>query len=133
MTVSPDEKHSALLLRLSRTRRTDPILEHDTVGAVVAGIHDPPLGRDLVILALDEEALCEIIPRYRDRRAVAAMDATASVESFRVTMYLIMRYLFGIRCCAACPDCVCGGRDAEVGQDVFGSSAESEGGVCLAG
>ena len=68
VTVSPDEKHSALLLRLSRTRRTDPILEHDTVGAVVAGIHDPPLGRDLVILALDEEALCEIIPRYRVRR-----------------------------------------------------------------
>ena len=30
MTISPDEQHSALVLRLSRFRREDPLLQHRT-------------------------------------------------------------------------------------------------------
>ena len=47
MTVSPNRRHSALILRLSRARRNDPALAADTATAKArrrhAGADSPPL------------------------------------------------------------------------------------------
>ena len=133
VTFTPDEAHSLIMLRLSRTRRNDPVLaaQHDVAGAAVCGRRDPPLGRDYeddVVLRVPLHALAEALPAHDERRAIIARDALASVDGFRVLCLLAFEHLFGVRMCQFCPHC---SNDSQLTPctDVFGSNATAEGGV----
>ena len=88
VTFSPDEKHNLLLLRLSRTRRKDPVLLKDVVAAHLSGLHEPKLGKasyriaesDEVYLALRPNDLTVTVPDYATRRALIAKDSLCSVD-----------------------------------------------------
>ena len=92
VTFSPDEKHNLLMLRLSRTRRNDPVLLRDCVAAHVGGLHAPRLGKatyrqaesDDVYVALSMEDLYNVVPSYDTRRALISKDSLASVDGFLV-------------------------------------------------
>jgi len=88
VTFSPDEKHNLLLLRLSRTRRKDPVLLRDVVAAHIGGLQEPKLGKasyriaesDDVYVALCPEDLATTVPNYACRRALIAKDSLCSVD-----------------------------------------------------
>ena len=136
VTFSPDEKHNLLMIRLSRTRKKDPVLLHDAAAALFGDLKAPRLGQSSytmhdsedVFLALAPEDLVAQVPDYDGRRALIAKDSLASVEGFRVMVLLAYRHLFGMRVCPNCPHCNHDERE-EPCQDCFGSNAKSEGGV----
>ena len=137
VTFSPDEKHNLLMLRLSRTRRKDPVLLRDAAASLFGSRIAPKLGLpsytqspgdDDVWLALRPEDLKDQIPDYDSRRALISKDSLASVEGFRLMVLLAYEHLFGMRVCPNCPHCN-HGDDARPCQDVFGSNAKAEGGV----
>ena len=66
------------------------------------------------------------LPAYDVRRRILATEALASVEGFRVMVQLTLQHLFGINFCQDCPNC---SMSAQPCQDLFGSSATSEGGI----
>ena len=78
------------------------------------------------VLSVSPEDLLESLPSYDERRRILATDSLASVEGFRVMVQLTFKYLFGLSFCSHCPDCV---TSADPCQDLFGSSANAEGGI----
>ncbi len=136
VTFSPDEKHNLLMLRLSRTRRKDPVLLHDAAASLFGCRNAPRLGqaeytqhsKDDVFLALRPEDLTEQVPSYDMRRALLAKDSLASVDGFRVMVLLAYQHLFGMRACPNCPHCNHDESETPC-QDLFGSNAKAEGGV----
>ena len=128
VTFSPDEKHNLLMLRLSRTRKNDPVLLHDAAAALYGDLKAPRLGQtsytqhgsDDVFLALSPETLKAEVPDYDTRRALIARDSLASVEGFRIMVLLAYKHLFGMRVCPNCPHC---NHDAGADpcQDCFGN------------
>ena len=74
VTFTPDESHNMIMLRLSRTRRRDPIFAdgHDEVGVRFAGRRQPQLGTDFsqnVFLNVPVVDLKEFLPSHDERRA----------------------------------------------------------------
>ena len=67
------------------------------------------------------------LPSYEDRRKVMSSDAFASVDGFRATVLLTYEHLFGMRLCNHCPNC--SSSPHTPGQYLFGSNAESDGGI----
>ena len=136
VTFSPDEKHNLLMIRLSRTRKKDPVLLHDAAAALFGDLKAPKLGQasytlhdsDDVFLALSPDALKAQVPGYDTRRALIAKDSLASVEGFRIMVLLAYKHLFGMRVCPNCPHCN-HDEHSDPCQDCFGSNAKSEGGV----
>ncbi len=136
VTFSPDEKHNLLMIRLSRTRKKDPVLLNDAAASLFGCRDAPRLGRakytqhsqDDVFLALRPEDLADQVPSYDVRRALLAKDSLASVDGFRIMVLLAYEHLFGMRVCPNCPHC---NHDEAVSpcQDLFGSNAKAEGGV----
>ena len=120
VALSPDEKHNLLMIRFSRARRNDPAV--NVAGAEMmkkmGAIDEPNLDEELGILTLDE--LRKRVPTCDERRALISRDALACVDGFRTIVQLVMEYIFGLRCCIKCPNCLC--------SDLFGSNAKPEGG-----
>ena len=129
VTMSPDETHQLLFVRLSRARSTDPCHVRDTPDLVAArGRNWPPLCNDLSLPVRGlVEALRQDIPDWHERRAILARDPLASVDGFRMLMSIALRHLFGVRFCSRCPDC--NRRSSGQCQDALGSSASTAGGV----
>ena len=136
VTFSPDEKNDLLLLRMSRTRRKDPVLLEDIVAQKYCTRDMPKLGRrsyklakdDEVFLALSNDDLLEYLPSYDGRRALIAKDSLASVDGFKLRVLLAYEHLFGMRVCWNCPHCN-HADDMNPCQDLFGSNATPEGAV----
>ena len=133
VTFSPDESHNLLMVRLSRTRRTDPILlataDRESVYSVDA--NQPSLSphseRD-VLFGVPVEDLLQGLPSRDRRRRILARDALASADGFKILVFLAYEYLFGMRVCMDCPDC--NRREAGLPcQDIFGCNAKAEGGI----
>ena len=121
ITFSPDEKQNLLILRLGRARHNDPAVNTDTEAYAKkhGAIDQPSLDEDL--LTIDLATLREKVPTYDERRSLIARDALASVDGFRTIVQLCLEYMFGMRFCVDCPNCICA--------DLFGSNAEPEGGI----
>ena len=133
VTFTPDEAHSGVMLRLSRTRRNDPILTcgHDEPGRRMCGRLSPsmePLQPGEVDAKINLEALLQEYPEYNQRVSILARDSLASVDGFRVIVMLTYRFLFGVNVCPLCPDCN-NGENSTPCQDLFGNSAASVGGI----
>ena len=125
-SVTPDEGHQLLYIRLSRHRRSDPIRLVEVGAAAAAGDRAwPALDADFTC-SLPVECLEPRVPNWEERRRILARDPLATVDGFRVTMLLLLRHLFGMSTCLYCPDCSCGPTPC---QDNRGSNAKTNGGV----
>ena len=99
LTLSPNERYSALVLRLSRYRVNDPLLLHSQ-GADVAALRQcaskdypslcAPRGRS----ENDEDVVVDI-PMYDMRRALLAKDCQCIVDGFQIFVRIVLARLFG--------------------------------------
>jgi len=130
VTFSPDERHSNLMIRFSRTRRNDPVLLTDRDARKYCGRGVPRLDRDEdeVTASIGVDKLIAQLPTYDERRAILARDPLASVDGFRTLVLFAYEYLFGMRVCPDCPDCN-HMNTSDPCQDLFGSNASAEGGI----
>ena len=116
VTISPDEKHQAIMLRMVRVRRSDPAYIYDTNLQGFSGPNQPCFVGDG----------CSV-PTYEDRKVVLAQSPVSVALGFRVQILLVMQAAFGLRVCLDCPRCA-RGRDGKCG-DMLGNSSRLEGGA----
>ena len=130
VTFSPDESHNLLMIRLSRTRRNDPVWQSRTAGPLRRHAErdssDLNVGPDDQMLCVSVEEMYNSLPYYDERRIILATDALASVDGFRVMVQLTWQHLFGMNFCQSCRHCNIPSNPC---QDMFGSNATSEGGI----
>ena len=89
VTWSPDEKHNALMMRLSCSCVRDPLNQLDEVSQKFGGIDQPSI-------TLSAEEIAGLLPEYDDRRAMLARDGLASVEGVRLSILIVREYFFGM-------------------------------------
>ena len=92
ITFSPDEKHNILMLRLSRTRRNDPVNEADELSRRFGGRTVPETSVDYALLGLDVQKLRDRLPTYKERRRMMARDPLACVDDGSVRTALCLWY-----------------------------------------
>ena len=63
VTFSPDDKHNLLMIRLSRTRRNDPVLLNDPTAARYGALNEPKLGF----------ASCEMVDKDDDADVILSL------------------------------------------------------------
>lgn len=126
VTVSPDEAHQWLFIRMSRTRRADPVRAASPWQEWMCGDRNfPPLDDD-IDSPFAVERVTRARPIWQQRRALLARDPLASVDGFQVLLRLLLRDIFGLRVCAACPECHA---SPDPCMDCSGSNASLLGGV----
>ncbi|CAK0800914.1 unnamed protein product, partial [Prorocentrum cordatum] len=128
VTLSPDEGHNLLMLRLSRTRRQDPVhaAAEDQAQSRVAGDREwPRVAPDVdeARLGLPMDAARAGVPSWAERRRLLARDPMASVDGFRIIVDATLRHLFGLRTCPNCPRC----NHAQESGDLYGFLPIAEG------
>lgn len=132
ITVSPDESHNVIMVRLSRTRRNDPVFQSGRANGLqyACGADAPQMivKEGDTILSVFAQGLLDKLPDYDARRQIIATDSLASVDGFRVMIQLTFRHLFGIFFCPKCPSCNHDNSDNPC-QDLFRSNATAEGGI----
>ena len=133
VTFSPDEAHNLVMVRLSRTRKLDPVLTEgrDIVGKYLCGRGVPSIEKDYsddVFLDIPLGDLAKCIPTHDQRRVALSRDSLASVDGFRVLVLAAYKFLWGLNVCMQCPDC---NFDDSLSpcQDICGSSSSFEGGI----
>ena len=130
VTFSPDESHNILMIRLSRTRRNDPVFKNCTSQKFehVCGPNAPRMRvkEGDIFLSVSAQGLLDKLPDYDERRQMLATDALASVDGFRIMIQLTFQHLFGVNFCPNCPFCNCDNSEQPC-QDLFGSNATAEG------
>ena len=106
ITFSPDESHNLLMIRLSRTRRNDPAVKSgNSTDKQCASRIEPqwcPQSGDCT-MSLPTDAILNQIPTWSERRRLLARDPLASVDGFRTMVYVVYKYIFGMRVCPNCP------------------------------
>ena len=105
VTFSPDEAHQLLYVRMSRTRRTDPVRRAPAWDEWMSGDRDFPHLVDEATMAVHIESMRRLLPTWEQRRATLARDPLASVDGFRMLVQLVLTHLFGLRLCEDCPRC----------------------------
>ena len=105
VTFSPDEANNMVMLRLARSRTSDPCHCADAKNQPFGSRHVPDLEKDHVDLAVPLTTLLAEVPAYDERRAILARDGLASVDGFRAICLLVATHLWGVRVCGHCPDC----------------------------
>ena len=129
VTFSPDEAHQLLYVRLSRARWSDPVRAASMCQNWDVSARDyPPLDENYT-WPIHVERFCRALPTWEQRRQTLARDPLASVDGFRVLVLLVMEHLFGLRVCAARPDCNLVASPYTPCQSLGGSSASLVGGV----
>ena len=102
VTFSPDEAHNLWMVRLSRTRRNDPVFaeESDPVGKRFCGRRDPPLGQiggveqeGDVTMDVPIDDIINSLPTYGERRLLLARNSLASVDGFKMLVMVTYEYL----------------------------------------
>ena len=126
VTFSPDESHQLLYIRMSRTRRSDPVRSATVWQEWQCGERDFPALDDNRSLPIAVETVRRLVPCWEQRRRVLARDPLASVDGFQTLTLLLLKYIFGLHMCQDCPDCA---RTWRPCIDTAGSSATVVGGV----
>ena len=125
VTVSPDEAHQWLFVRMTRSRTCDPVRCASVFQEWMCGDQDfPPL--DDIEFPIHVERLRRFLPGWQQRRTILARDPLASVDGFHVLLRLLLRHVFGVNICHLCPDC---DKTASPCMDSSGSNAALLGGV----
>ena len=92
MTISPSERHSGLALRLSRYRRSDPLVK-----AGVASGEAKWIGFDAPRLSPEGQNVVMELPEYDLRRLMHARDPLCVVDAFKVYVRVALARLVGMR------------------------------------
>ena len=100
-TLSPNEQHSAWVLRLTRYRNNDPCIQGDS--EMQASIRSCA-GRLNPKLAASDSTTIEF-PAYKFRRVMSARDPMAVMDAYGLHIKLRLPRLFGQRSCPRCPRC----------------------------
>ena len=87
VTWSPDEKHNVLMLRLSRSRASDPVNEFDALSQKYGALDQPSVDVNYLGLGFSLKDMMDWLPGYGERRTLVARDGLASVEGFRLSFY----------------------------------------------
>jgi hypothetical protein len=121
LTISPNERHSCLTLRLSRFRQGDPLLgmSSDTERRKRFASADAPslfLDHQSGFTTDGTDAIDIDLPGFDFRREILCRDPLAPVA-----VRLILASLLGRRMCTKCPACRC--------CNSFGSNARPTGGI----
>ena len=108
ITISPNRRHSTLLMRLSRARLHDTSLQAtDDVTAWrrrLAGANEPSVGVPNGVLP--EEAFRELeLPPIGTRQALNARDPLSSIHRYDVAIRVLLSRIAGTRMCMRCPSC----------------------------
>ena len=145
-TISPNEQHSCLTLRLSRFRKNDPYIKYkDAIWRRLSQQDFPALERKRrktgtscgsskygwscgsAISGKKNEMDIEIeLPEYDIRKLATGRDPLAVIEAYRVQIILRLATVLGVRMCPQCPRCNNYGLGC---QDRFGSNMRPMGGV----
>ena len=108
------------MLRLSGTRRNDPVNLADSLSPSWGGRLVPQTGIDYEEQEIVFGAkLDNLLPNFQDRELILARDLFACVDGFRTTCLLTLSFLFGMYVCPECPRCTC--------RDLNGWSCRPEG------
>ena len=112
VTVSPNRRHSSMVLKLSRVRRGDTGVSAKDATSQARHKHaDPSTPKIFSATSLSDDpdgtaVVKEIpLPPILVRQAWNAQDPLASVYHYLMFMYVVLPALFGIRMCLRCPDC----------------------------
>ena len=120
-TISPNEQHSALVLRLSRYRAQDPYLreagEYASTLREMGKRDSPPL---------ETQKMDMPIPDYEQRRIITARDPLAVIQAYMVEVRVRLACALGLRMCPICPRC---NETERPCQDKFGSHMTPLGGI----
>ena len=122
MTVTPRERHSGLVLRLSRHRRNDPALKSLPEQLWPYAAADMPS-----LYGAAEDDVGVDLPEYDHRRLLTARDPLSAVHAFWTWIRKVFAPLYGLRVCPMCPRC--SEDDAQPCTDTFGSNATPLGGA----
>ena len=121
MTITPSERHSGLLIRLSRYRRSDPAINYVRPEFLPFAGHDMPS----VYLPEDVQHAEIDLPDYDLRRIMGSQDPLSCLYSFFVHTTVMLPNLYGFRMCPACPHCC---ESEKPCMDIYGSNATPLGG-----
>ena len=144
VTWSPNEQQSALVVRLIRNRRNDPLLQDPLGGDErlvqeaknlrdCSGIFNPSIMEKTYQANASEEKI--ELPLYNSRRKLAARDARAVVAAYMLEVKFKLPWLLGLRCCPRCPQCSSEGTEEQRDnlyppcQDIFGTNTMPMGGI----
>jgi hypothetical protein len=112
ITVSPNRRHSAMVLKLSRARKNDTSLRADDDTSRARREHCGPESPHIFTqycVTEDpdaEQVSVEIpLPDILTRQGWNAQDPLASCHHYLFVMYVIVPAVFGVRMCFCCPDC----------------------------
>jgi hypothetical protein len=133
MTITPNERQATVLIRCSRTLRSDPIRKYDKDFAEWTDKDTPSLE-----LEHEHDETCDVnipltailgaVPSMDAQQKLLARDPLASVYGFHIVIRILLRALFGVRICSECPDCNTS-KTLPSCCDELGSVASPEGGI----
>jgi hypothetical protein len=112
ITCPPNERHNALMIRMSRTRMSDPLAKHCKQHKHWGKISEPRADgskdgsntNNTVLGEVSVDALIDTLPNTDVRRKILAKDPLASVYGFRLLCKIALSALFGGRVCSKCPE-----------------------------
>ena len=124
MTLTCDENHSAIMMRMARLLECDP--------AYKAMPEDERRWYSRLSPPLQAwETLAEHqTPTFRVRKRVMCNSAVSAVDGFKVQARLMFKHVYGMRLCMNCPDCARTDQGVDFCADAEGCVTEVEGG-CL--
>ena len=91
-------------------------------------LHSSMYGRTEPALINWQELPPQSVPAYNARRAVLCNSAVSAVDGFKIHTRLSFKYVYGMRLCLQCPNCIHGQAPDDFCQDGEGLSTEVEGG-----
>ena len=125
MTFTPSERHSALMVRLSRYRRSDPAIRVANPDFARWPGYKSPSVQSCERPSEDAEEEYFKVPSYDLRKLMITRDSVCSVDAFNIIVRIVMAQLYGIR---MCPDCLHGALSERPCMDIYGSNATPMGG-----
>ena len=107
-TISPDRRHSTLLLKLSRARQNDTSLRAQGDTALwrrrLAGADVPSLTVPPGTAPEEVEKVLEL-PPLAIRKKIYAQDPLSAIQRYDVATRVLLGRIAGTRFCPRCPDC----------------------------
>ena len=126
MTITPSERHSIIMIRLSRYRFLDPAIGiANPEFARWAGYNSPSLQSREDTGGQGEEDFCYDVPSYDLREFMISRDSVCSVDAFDIHARMVAAQLNGVRMCPECPHCALSEKPC---MDLYGSNATPMGG-----
>ena len=96
ITFFPDEGHHLLMIRLSRTRRNDPVIKNTFTNNLSqlcsSDVPDLNASSEDVVLVASIEEMANMLLCHDARRENLATDALASVDGFRMMVQLTFQH-----------------------------------------